>query len=129
MFDHLDSNGNASVEEDEESAFANELLAATALIVNGEALKLQFVDAAIPGRELLAAGGGLIEVKVRVGLNLALGQNHNITLQVTHDSFGESWFVQPHYYADLLGHSRVPELERNTGSTQIAISIPEQSAQ
>ena len=76
MFDHLDSNGNGQLEQEEESAFANELLAATNLSVNGMPMQLHLVDVGLPDRETFSLGGGLIEVKVRTDLSLDPALEH-----------------------------------------------------
>ena len=125
MFDHLDSNGNAQLEHEEGAAFANELLAATNLSVNGKPMQLHFVDAGLPDRESFSVGGGLIEVKVQTEMSLDPALEYDVTLEVTHHQFAESWFLQPHYFPDLLNESHSPDLERFSNSSSISIHISE----
>src|SRR5690606_31172106 len=123
MFDHLDSDGNGMLNDAEKTAFANELLTATNLSVNGKTVQLHLAEVTVPGREILSAGGGLIEVRVAADLYLDPASDHDVTLEVTHDRFAESWFLQPYYFPDLLNGSRAPELERFSHSTSIAIRL------
>ncbi|MDA1245027.1 MAG: hypothetical protein O3B02_08520 [Proteobacteria bacterium] len=124
MFDHLDGDGNMQLDNEEKAAFARELILATTLTVNGKAVTLQLVGVALPDRATLAAGAGLLEVKVRTELSLDPAIEYAVALEVNHDQFAAAWYLQPHYFPDLYNGNRAPNLERFTNASRILIHIP-----
>ena len=117
IFDHLDLNGDGTLDAEEGAAMAVALLAATGVVVDGEAMPLTGAATVLPERSDVVAGTGAVVVEAGTEFpRLATGdQKFPVTME-------PDWFIQPYYFEDLTEAADTPDLGRDDDGVAVSFT-------
>ncbi|WP_156883625.1 hypothetical protein [Salipiger mucosus] len=118
---HLDLDGDSALDEAERAAFAQALVDATLLSVNGEEVALAESEAIVPDATAISQDAGRLEMTARSNLVLPTESFATLSVEVSYSEFSEDWFIQPFYFENLADGAS-PRIERAPNA--LTVSIP-----
>lgn len=123
IFAHIDADGDGKVSASEAAAFGSAVMARASLRVDGLRFEFKSPHVAVPDREWVAAGLGLIEIDATAAINLTARAPHKVDFAMAYDELAHDWFIQPFYYPDLLSALPAQAIERSAAGNSVAIAL------
>lgn len=116
MFDSIDLDGDGNVSAAEATAFGSDIIPTADLRRGGRSFRFGEPSLAIPTRELVAQGRGVIEVRAVASFDGREQAADPIEFEITYHRFSPTWFVQPFVSRDLYAAMSSVVIERGEGA-------------
>ncbi|MFS4438151.1 hypothetical protein ACMA5I_08050 [Paracoccaceae bacterium GXU_MW_L88] len=123
IFAHLDRDGDGAISDAEASAFARAVLDKAALMADGETVKLENAQIAMPEADAIQGGLGPIRLRADAPLALAPDTEHEIAFTIGYEDLSHDWFVQPYYHDDFTAAFPEPGLRRSEDGHEVVITL------
>lgn len=112
IFDAIDIDRDGQISEVEADTFAESVLAATRLTINGVDRDVTLETTTIPEADMVRAGLGRISIRASTDVETLRPEELTLRFQIGFDAFAHDWFVQPYFEDGWAELHNLPKVER-----------------
>ena len=117
IFDAIDIDRDGQISKTETDTFAESVLVATRLTINGVDRDVTLENTTIPEADMVRSGRGRISIRAGTYVEALRPEELTVNFQIGFDAFAHDWFVQPYFEDGWAEVDNIPRVKRRHGNT------------